>query len=430
MRWFSPQGRRAAPWFAALVALTPASLWAQNPELCVDGPLLPGNPGNQLELCSPAPADVQVRILPSTLELSWDAPPRLASTYVSAVTAGNWQGVPVDAVVPGITVDGTYLAFRDHRIHLDVLAIDSLGVGVPVDSGVIGRDRVRIAWSSIHESTPTRATGGTFDLLPSYAGARLRFDFPRTQPGLPPDTTVLAGLRIRFRAGDPVRSLDQARFDVEDFEGWHVWRWGGDPTALTYEAVGEYSKLAGTADGPLAWPGVVPGSRRLVFVDTDVFDGFVYHYAVTTFDQGFRRSQPGDWGRKYDSPLEPAHRDGSGQLVLGPTQFRVEYRKQPPNQFVPIVAVPNPFRDSAIDPARQETQKVSFVNAPPRGTLYIFTLAGDLVFQRDHTLPAIGTIDWDTRNQSRLPVASGVYIYKIVDLVSGEQSYGRLAIIR
>jgi len=57
-------------------------------------------------------------------------------------------------------------------------------------------------------------------------------------------------------------------------------------------------------------------------------------------------------------------------------------------------------------------------------------VAGDLVLQRDQLSSTEGTIQWDTRNQSGEKVASGVYIYKIVDIDSGQQSYGRLAIIR
>jgi len=41
-----------------------------------------------------------------------------------------------------------------------------------------------------------------------------------------------------------------------------------------------------------------------------------------------------------------------------------------------------------------------------------------------------GTLRWNTTNASGEEVASGVYIYKIVDLSSGQESFGRLAIIR
>lgn len=413
---------------AALAAATAAQ--AQSP-LCRSGPL-PENADNRVVLCSPDPAGVLVRILDEGLELSWDAAPRAGTAYVSPVLASDWEGVDSLAAVPTVELRGTYLAFRDRRIELSVQTIDSLGSGRG-DHGVVGRDRIRIAWNSRYEGSLTSAVAGTFDLPPTYAGELLRFDVPNRNPLFPPDTTKVAGLRLRLRPGDAIRRQDAAFFDIEDWEGYHVWRWGGDPTSPNYEAVGEYSKLRATASpDTIAWHGVRPESRRLVFLDRDVFDGFIYHYAITTYDQGFRRATSGqDLAFKFESPLQPATANPGGGVTLGPTQVRVEFRREPPATFRPIAAVPNPFRDDAVDPVREETTKVSFINAPPRGTLYIFTLAGDLVFQREHNLPSIGTIDWDTRNQrSREKVASGVYIYKVVDLVSGEQSYGRLAIIR
>ena len=78
---------------------------------------------------------------------------------------------------------------------------------------------------------------------------------------------MLSGLRVRFRVGDTMRVQDAAIFDVEDFEGWHVWRWGADPTSPSYEGIGEYSKLVDTAAGAEVWPGHNPYMRRVVFVD-------------------------------------------------------------------------------------------------------------------------------------------------------------------
>lgn len=415
--------------FAALVLAGTATASAQSP-FCRSGPL-PENSDNRIVLCSPDPDSVQVRILAEGLELAWDAPPRAATSYVSPVLATEWIGVDSLAEVSGMQLTGTYLSFRDRRIELSVLSIDSLGTGRG-ERGVVGRDRIRIAWNSRYEGSVSSAVAGTFDLPVNYNGQPLRFDVPNRNPQFPPDTTIVAGVRLRLRAGDEVRREDSAFFDVEDWEGFHVWRWGGDPTSPNYAAVGEYSKLRGTASpDTLAWRGVRPSSTRIVFLDTNVFDGFIYHYAISTYDQGFRRATSGqDLAVKFDSPLELATTTPDG-VVLGLTQVRVEFRREPPDSFEPIAAVPNPFRDDSVDPAREETTKVSFINAPPKGTLYIFTLAGDLVFQREHNLPAVGTIDWDTKNQtSHEKVASGVYIYKIVDLVSGEQSYGRLAIIR
>jgi len=375
---------------------------------------------------------VRVRILDEGLELTWEAPPRVTTAYVSPILASNWVGVDSLAEVSGLQLQGAYLAFRDRRLELSLQSIDSLGTGRG-NHGVVGRDRIKIAWNSRYEGSATTAIAGVFDIPATYGGEGLRFEVPNRNPQFPADTTVAAGLRLHLRTGDSVRRGDSAFFDLEDWEGYHVWRWGADPTSPNYESVGEYSKLRATASpDTIAWHGVRPASQRILFLDRNVFDGFTYHYAISAYDQGFRRATSGqDLAVKFESPLELATTNPSGGVTLGLTQIRVEFRREPPAEFRAIAAVPNPFRNDAVDATREETTKVSFINAPPRGILYIFTLAGDLVFQREHDLPTIGTIDWDTRNQtSHEEVASGVYIYKIVDLVSGEQSYGRLAIIR
>lgn len=406
-------------------------------DTCVSGPL-PRNLDNRLSLCSPLASSLRFEIVPEGVRLSWDAPPRSTSTYVSPVlsvaqladtTLGTWTGVPPGGTVPSIAIQGTYLAYRDRRIQLDVQSIE-VGGGFP-NEGTLGTGIVRVTWNSIYETVGGRAVSGLFTVDASNVGRPLRFEVPPSSGTAPPDTLPVAGLRVVFRPGFPVRVEDSAVFDAEDFEGFHVWRWDSDPTSPVYRAIGEYSKLKGGIASPApAWAGVVPSSRRIQYLDRDVFDGFLYHYAVTTYDQGFRRSPSGTTlGYKIDSPLVLAQRDAANNVRLGPTQARYEYRRPPPAEFRPITAVPNPYRESASDGSR-ESQFVFFTNAPPRGTLYIFTIAGDLVLQRDHTIPDIGVITWDTRNDRGEKVASGVYIYKIVDLVSGLESFGRLAIIR
>lgn len=407
-------------------------------DTCVSGPL-PGNSDNRVTLCSPIASSLQIDVVPEGVLLSWDAPPRASTVYVSPViatisladtTRSSWIGVERGATVPAIAIQGTYLAYRDRRIQLAVQSIQ--GSGGFTDEGTFGTDIVKLAWNSIYEASARGAVSGEFIVTASNVGRPLRFEVPPA-PGVtaPPDTLPLAGLRIVFRAGLPARVEDTAVFDAEDFEGFHVWRWNADPASPVFRAIGEFSKLLnGVAAPPAAWVGVQPSSRRIQYLDRDVFDGFLYHYAVTTYDQGFRRNTSGNtYAVKFDSPLVLAQRDGSGNVRLGPTQRRYEYRRPPPAEFRPITAVPNPYRDSSQDGSR-ESEFVFFTNAPPRGTLYIFTMAGDLVLRRDHTIPDVGVITWDTRNGGGEKVTSGVYIYKIVDLVSGLESFGRLAIIR
>lgn len=168
-----------------------------------------------------------------------------------------------------------------------------------------------------------------------------------------------------------------------------------------------------------------------MFVDHNVFDGFLYHYAITSYDQGFRRSTSGtDLATKFDSPLHLATPNGENPPTLGSTQIRVSFRRPPPDEFQPVAAVPNPYRESESIAGAPETQVVQFINSPPRGTLLIWTVAGDLVRTIVQDDASVGVLEWDTKNDSGEKVTSGVYIYKIVDLVSGQQSFGRLVVIR
>jgi hypothetical protein len=430
-----PFGRPVAA--LALVLLVGLGARAGRAAECVSGPL-PQNSDNKLRLCSPDSSELQLALRPDGIHITWAAPPRGTSTYVGPVTARHWANLDSLAVVPGVTVTGTYLAYRDRRIELVVQSIDSLGTSLR--QGVVGQHTVTLVWFSPYDEPIScvagdlRPVGGEMVLPESYAGEGLRLDFPKcpANPPLPPDTTRVAGLRIHVARGTRVAVGDVATFDVEDFEGWHVWRWRADPTRLDYEAVGELSKLAATAAPWYSWS-YTADYRQVSFVDRNVFDGFLYHYAITTYDQGFRRDTGGaDMAFKIDSPVAPAQRDPQNprNIRLAPTQVRVSYRKPPPAEFFPIAAVPNPYRESTADRNRPETQVVQFINAPTHGVLYVFTLAGDLVLEREHGPTTAGTIEWDTRNRAGEKVASGVYIYKIVDLDSGRESFGRLAVIR
>src|SRR5262249_13924879 len=112
---FSPRSRRASVGLAAALLAAAAAAPAQTP-LCVQGPL-PGNSDNRLTRCSPDPDSVQARILPEGVELSWNAPPRATSTYLSAVFAAvgpdsssKWSGVAPGAEIPTLHLRGAYAA--------------------------------------------------------------------------------------------------------------------------------------------------------------------------------------------------------------------------------------------------------------------------------------------------------------------------------
>jgi hypothetical protein len=388
---------------------------AAQAKVCTDS--LAENPSNVVRLCAWEASDLTMRIVPEGLEISWTAPPPASSTFVGPVLSGIWNELDSLQVVPSVEVRGTYRGTKDRLIRLDVVRMGSGNDSVAVFGGPLA---VQIAWQSVYEGR--LGVRGEFTVDAGTVDRPLRFDVPKAA-GV--DTTNLAGLRVVFRSGYTVRRQDDASFEVQDFEGYHVWRSGGNQTATGRQVIGEYSRVADTRDPSNAWLAASPTGSQFTFVDRNVFDGFTYQYAVTTYDQGFdsRRGTTLAFKIDYRDPSDP-NRDPPFPFI------RYEFRRPPSESFQPITAVPNPYYDSAIDPRREETNFVFFTNAPARGTLYIYTLAGDLVLEQAHDQASVGTITWDTRNGRGEPVSSGVYIYKIVDLISGQQSYGRLAVVR
>lgn len=97
----------------------------------------------------------------------------------------------------------------------------------------------------------------------------------------------------------------------------------------------------------------------------------------------------------------------------------------PPGVSVPPiptpVVFPNPWRSD-----RHTTPSIRFDPLPSGGNLRIFTISGHLV--RD--IPFSGSsATWDLTDKSGTRVASGIYLYLVVD-PAGQTARGRLAIIR
>lgn len=364
-------------------------------------------------------------IVPEGLVIGFDAPPRALTSLLTPLMAEDrgdsteldW-GLPPGTPIPTtqLEISGSYLGVQDQRIEVAILQI-----GVDADSGVVGTDLIRVAWASRFRAE-ARAE---FDLDPASADRALPFVLI-PEPGAPADTSIVPGVRMTFRSGTFVRRGWSAVFDVEDFEGFHVWRWASDPNQEP-RVVGTYSKVKNTQRPEGDWI-ATPDAPSFFFLDRFVIDGNVYHYALTTYDQGFDRVRGGSLGGiPFDSPFPD---EGC------PSQLRVDFLRPPPAEFEPVQAVPNPYRQVDCDPADPlSTCTVRFIRMPVRGTLLIFTLAGDLVREFNHPEDASdmdppGTLRWDTQNGAGAEVASGVYIYRIVDLTSGQESFGRLAIIR
>ncbi|MCC6652127.1 MAG: T9SS type A sorting domain-containing protein [Candidatus Eisenbacteria bacterium] len=96
-----------------------------------------------------------------------------------------------------------------------------------------------------------------------------------------------------------------------------------------------------------------------------------------------------------------------------------------------VGVVPNPYRGGEVwDPSG--SSEVHFINLPPRATIKIYTVAGDLVREIRHTDSIRDFERWDLRSGANAQVASGIYIYRVESNEGGRDFsfQNRLVIIR
>jgi hypothetical protein len=95
---------------------------------------------------------------------------------------------------------------------------------------------------------------------------------------------------------------------------------------------------------------------------------------------------------------------------------------------------PNPYRAGALfEPAhgtRELTRKIWFTNLPARCNIHIYNLAGDRVRTLHHDDPELGQEAWDILSEPVRAIATGLYIYVVEDLATGEVQRGKLVIIK
>jgi hypothetical protein len=171
---------------------------------------------------------------------------------------------------------------------------------------------------------------------------------------------------------------------------------------------------------------------------TGLRDGFKYWTAVTAFDTGTQEIESLESGlaqnRTFAFSGSPAASTGSDVLVF-----------------------PNPYRgDAAWDGALGRDRYLWFANLPARCTIRIYTLAGDLVdtipfdaatytpidirgiydptdsSNPEADLPKLagGMAAWDLVTRQDQGVASGLYLFSVEDLASGDRSVGKFLILK
>ncbi len=328
----------------------------------------------------------------------------------------------------------------------------------PWGSGLTNSDLTKMVW---HPEQPGVLLLGTENGGVYRAGTAVLLSRTyRPPPDTDPDKLGLElGLKVRFDDG-PV-APDDSLFVVraQTYQGYTVWR-SRTPRPDTMQLIGLYDRtnpescFADPCDAqfPRRIPGCFADKRAACFTffgrdsvsffDRDIYNGFTYYYAVSTFDYGYSGNVfPTSLAREMTfSPRGADENSPQSEPFLGcspvpgavnSNQTKFQVNLDPANDLKGVFVVPNPLRrQGGWDVGDQSTLR--FFNVTPGAKCEIFTVAGDLVRQLANVTAggaARGNIEWDTRNESGESVASGVYIYRITNS-AGEELFGRLTIIR
>jgi hypothetical protein len=95
--------------------------------------------------------------------------------------------------------------------------------------------------------------------------------------------------------------------------------------------------------------------------------------------------------------------------------------------FDKIRVVPNPYYARSAYELSSLNRIVKFVNMPEAATVKIYNLAGDLIRTIQKTDQASSVLNWDLLTENRLPVASGIYVYRI-EVPGTGSTFGKLVI--
>jgi hypothetical protein len=203
-------------------------------------------------------------------------------------------------------------------------------------------------------------------------------------------------------------SFDSLYFEAQD---WNV----GFGAIVSYPAYRESVDAKGG-------PGVLTGDRYWEYeYEVNVFPSQPIHFAVTAFDVGDPQTGL--------SPLE------ASRLVNTTLVYPVDKWETVEKEDLKVVVYPNPYRiDRGYSTDKYEEggnygRRIRFVNLPPRCTVRIYTLDGDLVKIIEHEKDP-GSLEatydeWDLISRNTQAVVSGIYLFSVEDKESGKNQVGK-----
>ena len=192
-------------------------------------------------------------------------------------------------------------------------------------------------------------------------------------------------------------------------------------------------------------PDSVPDTLNFLLTDDGFFKYYEYEFIITNLLPTvpyFVNVTASDYG----SPASGLPALETSKTVNAQSAFALESGSGPEGYDRKVYVWPNPYRVDAdylaqgfegrfsqySQPIPDRERRVHFANLPPKCTIKIITLDGDLVRQIDHDMdpgdPNSVHAEWDLISRNTQMVVSGIY-YWTVEVPNGETQIGKIVII-
>ena len=280
-------------------------------------------------------------------------------------------------------------------------------------------------------------------------GALTRYLFP-TPPDNPRVRAQLeAGKVTLYWDKTAERSRDRVSGE-QDFEGYRIYRSElGEDINPQPRLIREFDNPAnavgfntGFNEVELAQPVRFEGDTTTYYYAyelNNLLSGWQYQLSVTAFDKG-----SDEFGIEG---LESSANVNAIRVFPGTpanTQFGSEDTK------FQVGVYPNPYRlNAAWDGLAEGDRKLYFYNLPAKAEVRIYTISGDIIAEFEHDANEYsGDIDWfqnysddprvmaggehawDLQSTANQILTTGLYLYSVKDIASGEVQTGKLVIIK
>lgn len=244
-------------------------------------------------------------------------------------------------------------------------------------------------------------------------------------------------------------SKDKVSGEV-DFEGYRVYR------SDLGEDINPNSRLIREFDTPGNNNGFNTGFEEIALPEPVIFagdttkyyyayeingllSGWQYELSVTAFDRGSETFKI--------SSLESSTNANAVRVFPG-TPVNTNFTSNSTEYKVGVY--PNPYRvNAAWDGAQEGNRRLNFYNLPAKSEVRIYTVAGDIISEFTHdsesysgdigwfssnstenrVLPG-GEHAWDIQSNANQILTTGLYLYTVKDMASGEVQTGKIVIIK